>query len=79
MESACTTRISSPYQQFSLNAKEESFVWHLTTLQPGFTLVFKSNCNFEQLISLFGYFVMFARTDFQKLDDGERFVQSRSG
>ena len=31
----------------------------------------KSNCNFEQLISLFGYFLMFANTNFQKLNDGE--------
>ena len=57
----------------------EPFVWDLTNLQLGFTLVFKSKCNFEQLISLFGYLIMFARTNFQKLDDWERFVQSRSG
>ena len=54
-------------------------VFHDHTHLLFFTLVFKSMCNFEKLILLFGYFIIVARTNFQKLDDGERFVQSRSG
>ena len=54
-------------------------VFHDHTHLLFFTLVFKSKCNFEKLILLFGYFIIVARTNFQKLDDGERFVQSRSG
>ena len=79
MESACHNQDQFTFPTLLARCDGGAIYMGPNNLTTGFHTGIQIQLQFEQLISLFGYFIMFARTNFKKIDDGERFVQSMSG